>query len=199
VGSEGTARWLTAVGQATGHGAQAALVASCHAHRLHDSIATLAPHAGAHIFVNLPAARAFAFVGLLAELGLQVAALKLPSLDNTQHVALHDLAARAPELPLLVGQGQAFEEVNLLRRLAPDLYVGHGESSVHALDLGIPVLDLQHLPLHGYAGAEAVARAIAGRLARPALARFLGAGDRHGHTAPWLARSTHWYIKQEVK
>lgn len=199
VGCANTTRWLAAVGAATGHSAQAALVASCHAHRLERSVEALAPFTGARVFVNLPGAQAFAFVELLAELGLELAALKLPSLAAADHAALGELATRAPQLPLLVGEGQAFEEVNLLRRVNPDLYIGRGASSAHALRLGIPVLDLQRIPLHGYLGAERVASAIARRLANPALARFLGDGAERDYTAGWLARSTHWYIKQEVK
>jgi nitrogenase molybdenum-iron protein alpha/beta subunit len=199
LGRAGTTRWLAAVAEATGHAAQAALVASCHAHRLQPAIEALAPHAGKRVFVNLPAAQAFGFIDLLAELGLQPAGLKLPSLADTDHAALRALAAQTPQLPLLVGEGQAFEEVNLLRRITPDLYLGHGEPATHALRLGIPVLDLQHGPLHGYAGAERVARGIARQLANPALARFLGEGGETRYTPSWLARSTHWYVKKEVK
>jgi hypothetical protein len=55
------------------------------------------------------------------------------------------------------------------------------------------------VPLHGYGGAERVAGLVARRLAHPALAQFLGeAAERH-HTAAWLARSTHWYVKHEVR
>jgi nitrogenase molybdenum-iron protein alpha chain len=190
---------LSAIGEATGHAAQAALVASCHAHRLQASAAARAPFAGARVFVNLPGAQAFAFVELLAELGLQTVGLKLPSLPANDHAALQGLAASAPQLPLLIGEGQAFEEVNLLRRITPDLYVCNGESSAHMLRLGIPVLDLNGLAFHGYAGAERVAAAVARRLANPALARFLGQGAESEYSPGWLARSTHWYVKHEVR
>jgi nitrogenase molybdenum-iron protein alpha chain len=202
LGSAATTRWLTALGGATGHAAQAALVASCHArhaHRLQRSAAALAGFAGAQVVVNLPGPLVFGVIELLAELGLQTAAIKLPSVGAPEQAALRALAERQPQLPVLVGEGQAFEEVNLLRRLAPALYIGHGEPALHALRLGIPVLDLAGGPLHGYAGAEAVAAAIAQRLRHPALAYFLGGGVDASHTAGWLGRSTSWYIKQEVR
>jgi len=106
---------------------------------------------------------------------------------------------RLPQLPLLVGEGQPFEEVNLLQRLRPDLYIGRGVNSSHALRLGIPTLDLDRIPLHGYLGAERVAREIARSLSNPALARFLGGGEDEHYKPNWLTRSTHWYVKQEVK
>ena len=199
VGSAGTTRWLAAVGEATGHAAQAALVTSCHAHRLQRSSEALAPFAGARVFVNLPLAQAVAMVELLSELDLQTVGLKWPSLSGSEHIALRALAQLTPQLPLLVGQGQAFEESNLLRRLAPDLYVGSGESCAHVQRLGIPTLNLQRLPWHGYSGAERVAGAIERQLRNPALSRFLGQGVERDYTPGWLKRSTHWYLKQEVK
>jgi nitrogenase molybdenum-iron protein alpha/beta subunit len=199
VGNAGTTRWLVAVGSATGHGEQAALVAACHRQRLQRSIEALTPFAGARVVISLPAAQALPFVELLAELGLETAALVVPAVGASEHEALRDLAARAPQLPLQVGEGQAFEEVNLLRRIGADLYVGRGGGSTHALRLGIPVLDLEHIPLHGYTGAERVAAAIVRRLSNPALARFLGAGAERDYTASWLKRSTSWYVKHEVR
>lgn len=199
VGNANTAGWLTAVGEATGHAAQAALVASCHAHRLQGSIEALAAFSGARVFVSLPGPLVFGFADLLAEFGLVLAGLKLPSYAGADDAALSQLAARLPQLPLLVGEGQPFEEVNLLRRIRPALYIGRGTSSTHALRLGIPVLDVQHVPLHGYLGAERIAAEIARSLSNPALARFLGGGAEQHYTTSWLGRSTHWYVKQEVK
>jgi nitrogenase molybdenum-iron protein alpha chain len=199
VGHANTAAWLTTLAEATGHAAQAALVASCHAHRLQASIEALAAFKGVRVFVNLPAPQAFGFADLLAEFGLVLAGLKLPSYAASDDAALSRLAARCPNLPLLVGEGLAFEEVNLLRRLRPDLYIGRGANSSFVLRLGIPGLDLAQIPLHGYLGAERVAAEIARCLANPALARFLGGGPEQHYKASWLARSTHWYVKQEVK
>ena len=102
-------------------------------------------------------------------------------------------------LPVLVGEGQAFEEVNLLRTVKPDLYVASGGAAVHALRLGIPVLDVQRIPLLGYEGAERFAAAVARRLAQPAFARFLAAAPDRTYQAAWLQKSTHWFIKHEVK
>lgn len=199
VGNANTAHWLKSVGDATGHAAQAALVAACHAHRLQGSVEALAAFNGARVFVSLPAPQAFAFADLLAEFGLVLAGLKLPSYSGVDDAALSQLAARLPQLPLLVGEGQPFEEVNLLQRLRPSIYIGRGVNSSHVLRLGIPTLDLDRIPLHGYLGAERVAGEILRCLSNPALARFLGDGAETNYKASWLSRSTHWYVKHEVK
>lgn len=200
VGRAASSRWLAAVGDATGHGAQARLLATRHEQRLAEAGAPLARFAGARVAVALPAAQAAAFDGLLAELGLRGAGFVLPSVSAGERAAVAALAQAGGERPVIVGEGQGFEETHLLRRLAPDLLVTRGQPAAHALALGIPVLDLQATPITGYDGVEAVARAIGRRLARPALAAFLGAGPAREHYTPgWLGRSPNWYIKQEAR
>lgn len=199
IGFLGTARWLAAVGAATGREVQAAEVVTRHSRGLAGVLERTAPHAGARIFVSLPPQQAIGVAGLIDELGLGLAGIGLSSLSARHALPLGELAAAHPGLPVLVGEGQAFEEANLLRSIKPDLYVGSGSAAVHALRLGVPVLDLQRVPVLGYAGAERFAAAVSRRLAQPAFARFL-AGDGDATYQPsWLAKSTHWFIKHEVK
>lgn len=199
VGIAGTTRWLARLGAATGHDADAVAVAARHTRALAEVRAALARHAGARVFVNLPASTALAMAELLRELGLALSGLAVPSVGPRHVARLKELAAEQPELPMLVGEGQAFEEVNLLRSLRPALYVTRGNAAVHVLRLGIPVLDLQRVPLLGYAGVERTADAIARRFANPAFARFLAEGGEGTYAAAWLSKSTHWFIKHEVK
>ncbi len=199
VGFAGTTRWLSAIAEATGRPEEGVAVAARHARRLRESRELLGPHAGARIFVSLPAPLAFGVAALISELGLVLAGVAVPSIGAHHAPRLTELAAAHPGLPILVGEGQAFEEVNLLRGLEPALHVASGAAAVHALRLGIPALDLQRVPLLGYAGAERFAASAARRLAHPAFARFL-AGKPDGTYQPaWLAKSTHWFIKHEVK
>ncbi|MGC3997704.1 MAG: nitrogenase component 1 [Anaeromyxobacter sp.] len=199
IGLSGTTRWLAAVAAAAGQEEGAAEVAAQHAASLEAVRARLAPHAGAPVFVNLPAAWALAVGALVRELGLSLAGLQVPALGPRHLPALRELTAGQPDLPLLVGEGQAFEEVNLLHRLRPAVLVTRGAAPVHALRLGIPVLDLHRVPLLGYAGAQRFAEELRRRLRSQGLARFLATGGP-GRWAPgWLDRSTHWFIKHEVK
>jgi nitrogenase molybdenum-cofactor synthesis protein NifE len=199
VGIAGTARWLARIGAATGREAAATAIADRHARAFADVRARLARHAGAPVFVSLPAGVALGVAELLGEVGLGLAGLALPAVGPRHLARLQALAAERPDLPVLVGEGQAFEEVNLLRALRPALVVTQGHAAVHALRLGLPVLDLHRVPLLGYGGVARVVEAIARRLANPALARFLAAGGEGSYAAGWLARSTHWFIKHEVK
>ena len=199
VGFAGTTRWLSAIAQATGRAEAASVVAARRARSLREARERLAAHAGARLFVSLPAPLAFGVADLAAELGLGLAGLSVPSVGAHHAERLAALAAAHPGLPVLVGEGQAFEEVNLLARARPALHVSSGGAAVHALRLGIPALDLQRVPLLGYAGADRFAAAAARRLAHDGFARFLSAAPDPTYLPGWLSRSTHWFIKQEVK
>lgn len=199
VGVAGTARWLSAVGEATGRAAEAATIAARQARVLGEARERLAPYAGARLFVSLPAPLAFAVAELVSELGLSLAGLSVPSIGSHHAERLAALAATHPGLPILVGEGQVFEEVNLLAKLRPDLHVARGVAAAHALRLGIPALDLQRVPLLGYAGAARFAGAVARRLGHGELARFLAGEPDRTYLPAWLSRSTHWFVKHEVK
>ena len=199
LGIEATSRWLSGVAQALGRQAQADALIARHALDLEDFRKRLARHQGARIFLHLPAALAFSLIPFLESLGLQVAGLGITALSQPQNEQLQALGVRHPKRPLLIGEGQVFEEVNLLGKLAPDLYLGSGNAAVHALRLGIPVLDLQHLPVLGYTGALRLVEALAASLANPAFARFIQEPADRRYAKAWLSKSTHWYIKHEVR
>lgn len=199
IGASATAHWVACVADAIGCPEAADEVISRHHFAVERSRARMTHHRGARLYVNLPAGKAFSFVQLARELGVVVVGLQVPSLGAQDAVRLERLASEQPELPILVGEGQAFEEVNSLLRLRPDLYVGQGNAAVHALRLGIPVLDVLSIPLYGYAGLQRLTDAIDRRLSNPALARFLSAGDDSRYSVQSLAKSTHWFIKREVK
>jgi len=199
IGVAATGNWLRAVGGAMARGNQADGVDRLHRRRLAIERPHLTPPARARVFVHLPARPAFAVIDLLTDLGLAIAGLGLTTVSASHNPSLQRLAEQTPDLAVLVGEGQAFEEVNLVRRLRPDLIVTRGQAAVHLLRLGIPVLDLQRVPFFGYQGVVRVADAIARRLANPSLARFLAESREARYTEGWLGKSTHWFIKHEVK
>jgi nitrogenase molybdenum-iron protein alpha/beta subunit len=199
IGAAATAQWVARVAASIGRPGAADEVASRHKFVVERARDRLAQHRGARLYINLPAGKAFSFVQLAREFGLVVVGIQVPSLGSQDGSRLERLAAEQPELPILVGEGQVFEEVNSLLRLRPDLYVCQGNAAVHALRLGIPVLDVLNIPVLGYTGLQRVADAIDRRLSNPALARFLSNGEGSRYSAQSLAKSTHWFIKREVK
>ena len=199
VGVEGTARWLAAVGEALGRGEGMARLVAREKRRLEPRLADAAALRGRRVFIHLPPDHAFACGRLAGELGLEVVGVKVPYLDPAHVAQLQDLAAGNDALPVLVGEGQPFEEIGLLRSSRPDLYLGRGLASMHAARLGIAALDVGGLAYLGFAGVENLLERIERRLANTAFQDFLAEGETDPYTQAWRQKSAYWYIKHEVK
>jgi len=198
-GSIGTTAWFTALGAALGKADEVELLVDRESKRIQGALHAVEAWQGSRVFVNLAPAQALAFGAVAKELGLVVVGLKTPWVAAHHASLLTDLVASEPETPLLAGEGQAFEEVNLLGKLKPDLYITAGVPPIHALRSGIPVVNLDDVPLLGFSGVERLARAIERALANRSLSRFLSEGGDEPYDPSWLKKSVHWYIKQEVK
>lgn len=197
IGLAATGAWLKAVGAALGQeGAAAALHAQEGA--AIQALLAAAPLKGKDVYISLPAATAFGVRRLVEELGGQVIGLSVEHLDQSHSQDLTAFAAEHPEAQLHVGHSQAFEEVNLLQRRKPDLYVGSGGALLQVARLGIPVLSLAGHGILGYRGIATFAKLASRVLANRSFVAALVAGETPYQEA-WYRRSAHWHIKQEVK
>ncbi len=199
IGSKGTADWFVALGAALGKSEEAQQLVERESQRVQGVLNASETVRGARVFVNLPASQAFAFGPVAKELGLRIVGTKVPWTAPRHAGLLTELVEQASEIPVLVGEGQAFEEVNLLAKLQPDLYITAGIPPIHVLRAGIPVVNLDNVPLLGFAGLERLAHAVERALANRSLSRFLSDGGDEPYDPSWLKKSVHWYIKQEVK
>lgn len=198
IGANGTAEWLSRICGAAGldtgwiAGQKAKLLEEAPPERL----------AGLRVYYNLPPAYTFGLAGFLEGMGAETAGMKLPYLDQ-RHAKLLEEYGGKPDLKLLVGDGQPYEEANLLARLQPDIYIGEGDAVGCAVRLGIPAIDLEQLPALGFEGARRLLKRLEKLRQRPPLGRYLSYGAERGqqpvYQERWLARSVNWHIKQEVK
>jgi nitrogenase molybdenum-iron protein alpha chain len=199
LGTKGTTDWFVALGSALGKSEEAAAIVERESKRIQPALEAGASFRGARVFVNLAPSLAMAFFPVARELGLSIAGIKAPWAASGHAPLLEEIVRHAPETPILVGEGQAFEEVNLLGKIKPDLYIAVGAAPIHALRAGIPVVNLEGVSLLGFAGLERLARAVERALANRSLSRFLSEGGDEPYDPSWLKKSVHWYIKQEVK
>ena len=198
VGLLGTRQWLQAIGAAAGKEAEA--------HALHvREAATLArvlqeaPLQGVRVYLSTDPASAPGLLELIRELGGEVAGLSVTHLDRLHLTGLEKFLAGAPALPIHVGHGQGFEELNLLQRVKPDLYIGASGQIVQVARAGIPSVLLSRVPVVGYCGVTAFAQQAAKALGNRAFARLLASAGSTPYSAAWYQRSAGWHIKQEVK
>ncbi|NTV63686.1 MAG: hypothetical protein HGA65_09135, partial [Oscillochloris sp.] len=199
LGVAATARWLAAVAAQTG--LVPSLPAQIDARERADLAPLVAqqPLCGARVTLSLPAAYAFGMLSFLPELGAEVVGLTVHSFDQRHLGRLGQLAQARPELAVHIGEGQSFEEANILKRLAPDLHLCWDEHALVALRLGIPALALREIGVLGYRGAQRFALRAARALQNRALAAGLGALDESPYHRSWYTKKPNWYLKYEVK
>jgi nitrogenase molybdenum-iron protein alpha/beta subunit len=153
---------------------------------------------GTRVYISLSSANAFSVLDLIEELGGEVAGVTVTHLDRLHSRQLHELAARHPSLQIHVSDGQAFEELSILRKLGPDLYLGDSTHIGQVARLGIPTVSLESLGIIGYSGVIRLVQRIRAALGNRSFGTSL-AGIDSPYQEAWFRRSHNWYIKQEVK
>lgn len=199
IGIAATRQWLTAIAEPLGRQAAAAALIQQQEQQLASALQAATQVRGRKVFIHLAAGPALSLWHLAQEIGLEVVGIKVPFLDNSQLPALHEIARSQENLPILVGHGQAFEEIALLKSARPDLYISHGIDALPAARLGIATLPLDQLNIQGFAGVSTLLQHIERRLNHAHLQRFLAEGENEPYSHGWLKKSAYWYIKQEVR
>jgi nitrogenase molybdenum-iron protein alpha/beta subunit len=197
VGIEGTGRWLNAIGAALDISMAAEKL---HKHKAEETRSQLGDFSlqGTRVYISLSSANAFSVLDLIEELGGEVAGVTVTHLDRLHSRQLNELAARHPSLQIHVSDGQAFEELSILRKLAPDLYLGDSTHIGQVARLGIPTVSLESLGIIGYSGVIRLVQRIRAALGNRSFGTSL-AGIDSPYQEAWFRRSHNWYIKQEVK
>jgi len=150
------------------------------------------------VFINLSPAYTIAVYDLLLELGYDVVAIKLTYIDQLHVSFVEKLNAERPDLPILVGEGQLFEEENLLRKINPDIYIGTGDFAV-AIRNGIPVININSINIIGFNGVVQFVDKISKTLSNTSFTQLIARNEQKTYTKEWIKKSTNWFIKQEVK
>ncbi len=200
VGIENTVQWLNAVASATGRLPEAQTLIVLEKDRLTKLLAQQNLTKKLKVFVSLSPALAFGVAGLLKELGQEVVGLKLSYIDQSHVQNLEQLKADHPEFSFLVGEGQLFEEENVLQKIKPEIYIGQSSDFSAAVRNGIPVINLDNCPILGFAGAGNLASQIRKTISYRSFQEILKAKtEQRTYTSDWLKKSPNWFIKQEVK
>ena len=197
IGIDGTGRWLKSIGVALN-----IELAAGELHRLKSAEvrAQLGDFTlkGVRVYISLSAANAFSVIDLIEELGGEVAGVTVTHLGRLHVRQLDERAARNPSLQLHVADGQEFEELSILHKLTPDLYLGDSTYLGQVARLGIPVVSLETVGILGYRGVISLVQRFKAALGNRSFGTSLAGVNPPYHQA-WYSRSQNWYIKQEVK
>jgi nitrogenase molybdenum-iron protein alpha/beta subunit len=198
IGIAGTSAWLTALAKAVGAEQAAIKLIAAEAQAL-GSVVAASQLKGLAAYIHLAPSQAMAAFALVEELGGKIAGLTVDHIGQLQQSWLEKLTADNNGLTLHVAQGQPFEEVNILKRLQPDMYIGGLGQPVWAAKLGIAGFSPQAAGFFGYQGVRRFAQGLAKTLRNSAFARHLAKNVPLPYQTSWYQKSVNWYIKQEVK
>jgi nitrogenase molybdenum-iron protein alpha chain len=152
---------------------------------------------GKSVFVGGGETRILTTAEFFASLGMELLGVKAHNVDRFVENILEDMGE--PELLIDVGAGQPAEELNLLRKLKPDLYIGHMNANGWVSKLGIPNLPLfgQSLNYMGYSGAFELARKAVKILKNTNFVRNISANVRLPLSEAWYERDPRENIKEQ--
>ena len=197
IGISATGRWLAAAGSALGLDHSVRVLHEQESERVTRTLGNFSLD-GLRVYLGLSSATAFGVRDLVRELGGEVVGITVNRLDELHKGRLEELVRQSAEMQIHVGDGQPFEEINIIKRLSPDLYLGDAAHLGQIGRVGIPVVSLEETPLLGYNGVICLARRLSTALQNRSFGATLAHTPLPYHEA-WLQRSPNWHIKKEVK
>jgi len=198
VGIANTSLWLTDIAIATGHINEVHGLLSREKEKL-NSLLNKKEISKRKVFISLTPALGIALYDLLEELGFEVVGVKFSYIDQLHLAFVERIKAERPDLALFIGDGQLFEEENVIRKIKPDIYIGNANDFTAAIRNGIPVVNIQSISIIGFEGVINLVKKIRKTLANTSFTQILAQSETKTYTKEWLNKSTNWFIKQEVK
>ncbi len=198
IGISNTSLWLRDVAAVFGAEEQVERLIAAEEAELHGALEEFRPtFSGKTVFVSAGEFRALATAKLLQEIGFEVVGIRSFHHDEFANSEYEKLAADAKsDYVVDIANVQPFEEANLLKRLKPDLFLGHANGNMTAAKLGIPthVIYNTGLAYIGYRGVYEIARRLYRQLKNPAYNRNLAENIRLPYSEEWYKTEPFAYI-----
>lgn len=199
IGIRNTGEWLRSVARHFGWEEKAKALIAREEAELEAALAELRPtFAGKKAFVSAGEFRALATSILLAELGFEVVAVRSFHHDEFADAEYDKLInITSEDLTLNVANCQPFEEANLIRRLQPDVFLGHMNGNATAAKAGVATNVIYNVGLQfvGYQGAYQLARRLHRQLVNPRFNRNLANWLKLPYREEWYGQDPFTYIK----
>ena len=148
---------------------------------------------GKRVFICGGTGRSFAAAALIDDFGMKLVGLETPTYDDDAQVDIEYLNGIHGDYLVDIANMQPFEQVNLVKKLKPDVFIGVPE---WAAKLGIPtthVLDMKR-PTMGYDGLIFLGNKIADQLSNPGFNVKLSKHVRLPYKDSWYDEDAFKYI-----
>jgi nitrogenase molybdenum-iron protein alpha/beta subunit len=149
---------------------------------------------GKRVFICGGTGRSFAAAALIDDFGMELVGLETPTYDEDAQIDIEYLNGIHKDFIIDVANMQPFEQINLVNRLKPDVFIGVPSWSAR---LGIPtthVLDMKR-PTMGYDGILYLGNKIADQIDNPGFNKKLAAHARLPYKKSWYEADPFKFIK----
>lgn len=200
IGIGGVTDWLMRLGAHLGREHEAVSLVTVLADEVSADVERLrGTLAGARVYISGDGMVALSLADLVEHFGATVAGLSVFHLDeHTARAVKENYEQRGWNFDLHVGEGQPFEQVNILSRVRPDVYLGGLGQTVPVAKHGVPAVCYGSLPLYGHWAAADIVRRLHLAIENPSFVERLAAGASP-YSGSWLRKNPNWHIKQEVR
>ncbi|MDR0883477.1 MAG: nitrogen fixation protein NifE [Oscillospiraceae bacterium] len=192
IGTRNTDRWLRGVAKIMGKEEEAEAYIARERETYLPLVADLrAKLQGKRVFICGGTGRSFAAAALIDDFGMKLVGMETPTYDDEAQLDIENLNRIHGDFVLDVANMMPFEQVNLLKRLKPDVFIG---VPVWAARLGLPtthVLDIKR-PTMGYRNLVYLGSKIAAQIENPGYNEKIAA---HAH----LPYKPSWYESDPFK
>lgn len=151
---------------------------------------------GKRVFICGGTGRSFAAAALIDDFGMRLVGFETPTYDDDAQADIEYLNGLYGGYTVDVANMQPFEQVNLVRKLKPDVFIGVPTWSAR---LGIPtthVLDMKR-PTMGYDGIVYLGSKIADQIENPGFNVKLAKHARLPYRESWYADNAFKFIKPQ--
>jgi nitrogenase molybdenum-iron protein alpha chain len=146
------------------------------------------------VFICGGTGRSFAAAALIDDFGMKLVGLETPTYDDDAQKDIEYLNGIHEDYIIDIANMQPFEQINLVNKLKPDVFIGVPEWSAK---LGIPtthVLDMKR-PTMGYDGLLYLGNKIADQIGNPGFNVKLAAHARLPYRESWYKDNAFKFIK----
>lgn len=194
IGVRNTDKWFRGIAKTVGKEAEAEKIIESEHARILPLVAEIRERLqGKRVFICGGTGRSFAAAALIDDFGMELVGLETPTYDADAQLDIEYLNEIHKNFVVDIANMQPFEQVNLVNKLKPDLFIGIPE---WAAKLGIPtthVLDMKR-PTMGYDGLLYLGNKIADQFENPGFNKKLAQHTRLPYRSSWYEEDAFKYI-----
>ena len=199
IGIENTNQWIRDVAAFFGQEEQAEKLIKEEVSELEAALQEFKPtFRGKRVFVAAGEFRALATSNLLVELGFELVGIRSYHHDEFAEIEYEKLKGVSQnDFVVNIANAQPFEEVNLLKRIKPDVFLGHWNGNGTASKLGIVTHVIYNTGLSyiGYKGVYELARRLYRQLKNPAFNVKISKYVKLPYKEEWYESDPFKYMK----